>query len=65
MINYHQLKILKVRIHIKPVQFFPTNPYDPDAGITNIILNLDEHNKKQMFTEEKDIIEDNMIVEFR
>ena len=49
----------------KPVQFFPTNPYDPDAGITNIILNLDEHNKKQMFTEEKDIIEDNMIVEFR
>ena len=49
----------------KPVQFIPTNPYDPDAGITNLILKLDQNNKKQMFTEENDIIEDNMIVEFK
>ena len=49
----------------KPVQFFPTNPYDVDAGITNIMLKLDETNKKQMFTDENDVIEDNMIVEFR
>ena len=49
----------------KPIQFFPTNPYDPEAGITNIILHLDNTNKKVMFTEENEVIEDNMIVEFR
>ena len=49
----------------KPVQFFPTNPYDPDAGITNLVLKLDKNNKKQMLSEENDIIEDNMIVEFK
>ena len=49
----------------KPVQFFPSNPYDPDAGITNIELKLDNSNEKQMFSEENEIIEDNTIVEFR
>ena len=49
----------------KPLQFFPTNPYDPDAGITNILLNSDNNNDKQMFTEENEVIEDNTIVEFR
>ena len=49
----------------KPVQFFPTNPYDEDAGITNILLNIDDTNEKQMFTEENEVIEDNMIVECR
>lgn len=49
----------------KPVQFFPSNPYDPDAGITNIELRLDSTNEKQMFTEENEIIEDNTIVECR
>ena len=49
----------------KPVQFFPTNPYDNDAGITNIMLTTDNMSEKQMFTEDNEIIEDNMIVEFR
>jgi hypothetical protein len=49
----------------KPAQFFPSNPYDPDAGITNIELKLDNTNIKQMFTEENEVIEDNTIVEFR
>ena len=49
----------------KPVQFFPSNPYDPDAGICNIILKPDNTNSKQMFTEENEVIEDNTIVEFR
>jgi hypothetical protein len=49
----------------KPVQFVPSNPYDPDAGITNIELRLDSTNEKQMFTEENEIIEDNTIVECR
>ena len=49
----------------KPVQFFPTNPYDPDAGITNVSLRQDDSSEKQMFTEENEVIEDNTIVEFR
>lgn len=49
----------------KPVQFYPTNPYDNDAGICNVPLSYDNLNLKQMFTEENEIIEDNMIVEFR
>ena len=49
----------------KPVQFIPSNPYDPDAGLTNIELKLDAMNEKQMFTEENEVIEDNTIVECR
>ena len=49
----------------KPVQFFPTNPYDNDAGVTNIMITTDNMSEKQMFTEANEIIEDNMIVEFR
>jgi len=49
----------------KPVQFIPSNPYDSEAGITNIELRLDSVSEKQMFTEENEVIEDNTIVEFR
>ena len=49
----------------KPVQFVPSNPYDPQAGITNIELKFDSMNEKQMFTEENEVIEDNTIVECR
>ena len=49
----------------KPVQFIPSNPYDPDAGLTNIELKMDAMNEKQMFTEENEVIEDNTIVECR
>ena len=49
----------------KPVQFIPSNPYDPEAGLTNIELKLDAMNEKQMFTEENEVIEDNTIVECR
>jgi hypothetical protein len=49
----------------KPVQFIPSNPYDPNAGLTNIELKLDSMNEKQMFTEENEVIEDNTIVECR
>jgi len=46
----------------KPVQFYPTNPYDANAGICNLLLSSDE---KQIFSEEGNVIEDKMIVEFR
>jgi hypothetical protein len=49
----------------KPVQFYPTNPYDPTAGICNILLRNDDNNTKQMFSEEGQVFTDNTIVEFR
>jgi len=49
----------------QPVQFYPTNPYDPEAGICNIMLKKDDTGAYQMFTEENEFFEDNNIVEFR
>jgi hypothetical protein len=49
----------------KPVQFYPSNPYDPMAGICNIMLKKDDTGSEQMFTEENEVFEDNTIVEFR
>jgi len=49
----------------KPVQFYPTNPSDAEAGIANILLSHDKTGALKMFSEEGDIIDDNMIVEFR
>ena len=48
----------------QPVQFYPTNPYDADAGVCKIMLRTDDNNTYQMFTEEEDIFIDNTIVEF-
>jgi mRNA (guanine-N7-)-methyltransferase len=48
----------------KPVQFYPTNPYDPTAGMCNIMLKKDDNNVLQMFSEENEVFTDNTIVEF-
>jgi hypothetical protein len=49
----------------KPMRFYPTEPYDPNAGICKIMLKMDDSSNKQMFTEENEVFGDNMIVEFR
>ena len=49
----------------KPVQFYPSNPYDPLAGLCNIMLKKDDTGNEQMFSEENEVFEDNTIVEFR
>jgi len=49
----------------KPVQFYPSNPYDPMAGLCNIMLKKDDTGSDQMFSEENEVFEDNTIVEFR
>lgn len=49
----------------RPVQFYPSNPSDKDAGICNIVLTHGAGNSKLMLSENKEVIEDNMIVEFR
>jgi hypothetical protein len=48
----------------KPKQFFPTDPFDPLAGLCNVMLEIDNNGKYQLFTEERQIFEDQMVVEF-
>ena len=48
-----------------PRRFYPTEPYDPNAGICKIMLKKDDSGVKQMFSEENEVFEDNTIVEFR
>lgn len=49
----------------KPMRFYPTNPMDDNAGLTNILLRKDDAGNLQMFSEEGEVIQDNTIVEFR
>jgi len=49
----------------KPKQFFPSDPLDPLAGLCNIMLEMDSNGINQMFTEERQVFGDNMVVEFR
>ena len=48
-----------------PKRFYPTEPYDPNAGLCKIMLKLDDAGSKQMFSEENEVFGDNTIVEFR
>lgn len=49
----------------KPIQFYPSNPPDENAGVTNIELRLNSLGELKMFTLENEEIEDNSIVEFK
>ena len=60
----HNVQYDKKSSNAKPVQFYPTEPYDPEAGITKIMLRNDGSDAKKMFTEEDQVFEDNTIVEF-
>jgi len=48
-----------------PMRFYPTEPYDQNAGLCNIMLRMDGSGGKKMFSEEDEVFEDNTIVEFR
>ena len=47
-----------------PKRFYPTQPYDVNAGICNLMLRLDDSGANQMFAQSGDVIVDNTIVEF-
>jgi hypothetical protein len=49
----------------KPKQFFPSDPFDPLAGLCNIMLEMDSNGTYQLFTEERQVFDDQMVVEFR
>jgi hypothetical protein len=48
-----------------PMRFYPTEPYDQNAGLCNIMLRMDGSGGKKMFSEDNQVFEDNTIVEFR
>ena len=48
-----------------PKRFYPTEPYDPNAGICNIMLRPDGTGIGKMFSEENQVFGDSTIVEFR
>jgi len=47
-----------------PKRFYPTEPYDVNAGLCKIILKTDDSGNKQMLSEENEVFKDNTIVEF-
>lgn len=47
-----------------PKRFYPTEPYDPNAGICYLMLRMDDSGAKQMFAKSGEVITDNTIVEF-
>ena len=49
----------------KPKQFIPSDPFDALAGVCNVMLEMDSNGINQMFTEERQVFEDHMVVEFR
>lgn len=62
--EYNPYSHKQVNDYYVPKRFFPTEPYDPKAGICNIMLKSDDSGAKQMFTKEGQVIIDNTIVEF-
>jgi hypothetical protein len=52
------------KLTYKHMQFYPTAPFDEEAGICNIMITRDETGADQMFTLEGDVINNNTIVEF-
>lgn len=49
---------------ILPYQFYPTEPFDMNAGLTNIVLKRNVNNDAIMMTTENTVFNDNDIVEF-
>ena len=47
-----------------PMRFYPTEPYDLNAGLCNIMLRMDGSGGKKMFSLDNEVFEDNTIVEF-
>ncbi len=51
--------------NFRPVRFYPTEPFDPNAGICNVPLKYDDTRTLRMFTEEEQVFDDDTIIEFK
>lgn len=49
----------------KRKQFYPSDPFDANAGLCSIMLEADANENPQMFTEDREVINDETVVEFR
>ena len=49
----------------KPMPFYPTNPYDKNAHICNVMVQRDGAGGLQLMTESGEVFTDNTIVEFK
>ena len=47
-----------------PKKFYPTEPYDINAGLCKVMLKMDDNGAMQMFTKNNEVVTDNTIVEF-
>ena len=63
--KYSNIKDIDNEEGYKPKQFFPSDPFDPLAGLCNVMLEMDSNSTYQMFTEEREVFDDQMVVEFR
>ena len=63
--KFNEMKDTENENAYKAKQFFPSDPYDPKAGLCNIMLTRDSHYTYQMFTEEGQVFGDKTVVEFR
>lgn len=63
--TYHDATKSDTPSNYRPMQFFPTNPYDINGGICNVMLRKDGNGDEQMYTEENEVFDEQMIVEFR
>tara|TARA_A100001015_G_scaffold224377_1_gene253011 strand:+ start:8207 stop:11263 length:3057 start_codon:yes stop_codon:yes gene_type:complete len=52
------------KVDYRPVPFYPTEPYDNKAHLCDILLQKNSEGHYVMKTDEGDVFEDNMIVEF-
>jgi hypothetical protein len=48
----------------RPFPFYPTEPFDIEAGICHLLLEKDAEGILQMYTQDREIIKENLIVEF-
>tara|TARA_B100000902_G_scaffold400009_1_gene474515 strand:- start:3145 stop:6489 length:3345 start_codon:yes stop_codon:yes gene_type:complete len=63
--NYNNIENKDNSDNYRPLQFYPTDPVDNEAGICNIYLKQSNTGDNIMLTEENEIIENNTIVEFK
>jgi hypothetical protein len=63
--RFNEIKDTENENDYKAKQFFPSDPYDPKAGLCNMMLTKDDHFTYQMFTEEGQVFGDKTVVEFR
>ena len=54
----------KYKFDIQPRRFYPSDPFDKNAGLTNIMLMTTSTETSEMKTEENEVFTDNTIVEF-